>query len=151
MLALNIIIVLIPAVALYWFGLRPYLKESVTVIAMWRDGEPILVAFKEKLRGLKQRALTVGTAIFVTFITMWDYVAPYLTGVDMVQLLPQIPQWAWPIITAALLYLAQHFRDLAAKRAAQEEAEAADLAAMQMDVSAVVASEDERLNVAKGD
>jgi len=117
---LNFAVVALPAFLLYWFGLRPILKQTPRFRVFYDEEGRFLLALADKLQGIKQRVMTVVVAIVGTVLLMWDNVAPFLTGVDMGQILPQIPSWAWPLITAALLYLAQHFRDLADKRAQEE-------------------------------
>lgn len=126
---MNPVTILLPTliaatlVVAYAFGIRPILRQNPALSQFYETEEGWFAAVNAKLSGLKQRIATVliSTAGFIVLIH--DQLAPILqaVGVDPQELpkqfLPTVPAYVWPVLTVGVLWLIQHFRDLADKQA----------------------------------
>lgn len=113
---LNILITLIPAVAIYWFWLRPVLRQTDKFKNYYQEEGRFFSAVRSKFTGLKQRVTTIFIVISSVVVSVHDQIAPALTGVDVSSLTSAVPSWAWPLITIAIALILQYFRNLSEQR-----------------------------------
>lgn len=128
MLSLNIILALATLGLIYFFWLRPILKETPALKDLFGREETFFSALEAKFAGIKQRltGALIGGAVILT--QTYDTIIPQVTGIDTTPLLSHFPAWVtdfWPYITIAGILLMNYFRKLA------DKAHAAELEAVQ--------------------
>lgn len=103
----------------YVVGLRPILRQTPVFRDVYDVEAGYLFAISAKFSGVKQKLATLFVSLAGTIVLAHDEIAPFVTqaGVDPSQFLPKVPGWAWPVITIAVLWLLQYFRNLADKQA----------------------------------
>lgn len=103
----------------YIFAIRPTLRQNPALKDLYDAEEGYFSAINNKLGGIKQRLTTIGLSAASFLVLAHDQLAPLVTqvGVDPAQILPKVPAWAWPVLTMAILWTVQYFRELADKQA----------------------------------
>lgn len=124
---LNVLLfVLIVTAALvgYVAFVRPALKATPSLKYFYEEEESWLRAIRAKFVGLKQKIVTFLLSVAAVVVTAYDQLAPYFVdaGVDPGLLLPKVPPYVWPIVSVAILWTIQHFRNIADKNAAANAA-----------------------------
>lgn len=108
---------ILPTLAIvYWFWIRPILKQTPSLKAFYDAEAGWWAAFSGKFAGIKQKLAGSLIALACLVVELSDYVAPALGAVDTTPLTSHVPPWAWPIITIAAIKLLEYFRKLADKR-----------------------------------
>lgn len=108
---------ILPTVAIvYWFWIRPILKQTPSLKAFYDAEAGWWAAFSDKFAGIKQKIAGSLITLACVVVELWDHVAPALGAVDTTPLTSQIPSWAWPIIAIAATALLNYLRSLADKR-----------------------------------
>lgn len=113
-------------VAIYAFWIRPILQSRPAFRELYDKEESFFAAFREKLKGIKQKLSSAIVIIASAAVTGYDFVAPIISGVDMSSLTSKVPSWAWPLVLISVTALFQFLRNLADKR---HQAELADVTA----------------------
>lgn len=113
---LFLLLVVLPLVLIYVFALRPVLKETPRFKEFYKNERSFFLALKDKFAGIKQKVATVVIALAGTFVTMWDIIAPAVTGQDFGKIVTRVPPEAWPFIMMGMAILLQLFRHLAERR-----------------------------------
>lgn len=116
-------LIIFALVTAYVFGLRPILKQTPAFKELYATEATVFAALNAKFSGLRQKLLgfAISTATIIVFAH--DELTPLLTmaGVDPsvipAQILPKVPTWVWPLVTVAVLWLLQRFRNLADRQA----------------------------------
>lgn len=107
----------------YIFGLRPLLKQNPAFKQLYATEDTMINALSAKLGGLKQKIATLVISAAGFVVVAHDSITSLLSaaGIDPVaygsQILPKVPPMAWPLITIAVIWLIQHFRNLADNQA----------------------------------
>lgn len=113
---INTISILITAIVIYIFWIRPLLKQTPTFKSLYEENGSFWSAIRLKLQGLKQK-LTAAFLIFASLtVELYDHILPAMTGVDITPLTSKVPQWLWPIIAISGVALLNYFRSLSDKR-----------------------------------
>lgn len=108
---------ILPTVAIiYWFWIRPILKQTPTLKAFYEAEAGWWAAFSGKFAGIKQKIVGALISLACVIVTLWDFVAPALGAVDTTPLTSYVPAWLWPIISILAIKLLDYFRSLADKR-----------------------------------
>lgn len=103
----------------YFFGLRPILKATPAFADFYATEDSFFAALSGKFAGLKQKLTTLAVSSTASVVLLYDSVVPLLSslGIDVSQLpatlLPDVPQWVWPIAVIAVLWLINKFRKVA--------------------------------------
>jgi hypothetical protein len=99
----------------YFFGVRPLLKQTPGFKQLYASEDTVLNALSVKLGGVKQKITTIFLSAAGFIVVAHDEITPFITqvGVDPAQILPKVPTWVWPVASVAVLWLIQHFRNLA--------------------------------------
>lgn len=100
--------------AVYWIFVRPILRAQPSLATFWAQEDSFVAALKLKFAGAKQKLTTIAFLGAGVIVEAHDQLAPLASqaGVDVTQILPQIPAAAWPFITMGALALVQYFRTL---------------------------------------
>ena len=122
---LTFVLTFATIVAVYWFWIRPILKSRPELRELYQQEENLLVALREKLKGIKQKLSSVLVIAASAAVSGYDFFAPIVSGVDVSSLTAQVPSWAWPLVLISLTALFQFLRNLADKRHQSELLEAA--------------------------
>jgi len=103
----------------YFVGLRPILKQTPGFKDVYDAEAGWLYAVNAKFSGVKQKLVTLIISMGSVLVLAHDEIAPLVTqaGVDPSQFLPKMPGWVWPVLTIAILWLVQYFRNLADRQA----------------------------------
>lgn len=117
------VLIFFTGIVVYAFFIRPALRETPFFRDIYSAEEGYLTAINSKLTGVKQKLMTILLSAASFIVLAHDELAPLVTqaGVDPSLILPKVPAWAWPLITMAILYFIQRFRN-AADRAARANA-----------------------------
>lgn len=109
------VLIVFTAVVAYVVGIRPALRQNPKFKDLYDAEEGYFSAISTKLGGVKQKLTTIAISAASFIVLAHDEISPLITqaGVDPSQFLPKVPAWAWPLITIAVLWLVQHFRNLA--------------------------------------
>jgi hypothetical protein len=116
-------LVIFTGIVAYVFWVRPILKQSPTFTRLYATEDTLLSAISAKLSGLKQKLTTIFVSVVGIAVVGHDSLTPLLAaaGIDPLaystQLLPKVPPLAWPMITLAVIWLIQYFRNIADKQA----------------------------------
>jgi hypothetical protein len=107
-------------VYLYW--IRPLLLKNAKFSALVNSWEgSYFSAFSAKFAGIKQKLTAALVYLAGMVVMMHDWIAPYVTGVDVTPIIGEIqakmPSWGWPVLLVAITALLDYFRSLADKRA----------------------------------
>lgn len=115
---LPVLIVFTGGIA-YWFGIRPVLKRNPVFSTMFDAETSVKTRLHAKFSGVKQVITTIIVSAGGFVVVAHDELAPLITqaGVDPSQFLPKVPTWVWPMITMAILWLVQYFRNTADRQA----------------------------------
>lgn len=121
---------ILPTLAIiYWFWIRPILKQTPSLKAFYDAEAGWWAAFSDKFAGIKQKIVGTLIAVACVVVQLYDFVAPALGAVDTTPLTSYVPSWAWPLIGIAGVVLLNYMRSLADKRnAAETEARLAAVA-----------------------
>jgi hypothetical protein len=113
------VLLVFTGVVAYVFGIRPILQQTPVFRDVYEAEAGWFLAISTKFSGVKQRLVTVGLSAASFIVLAHDEISPLVTqaGVDPSQFLPKVPTWAWPLITMAVLWLVQYFRNLADRQA----------------------------------
>lgn len=103
-------------VATYVFWVRPLLRTRPTFKEFYDNEEGFFASIALKFAGLKQKLLTAVIVAVSAFVTAYDTVAPFLSGVQVQNLTDKIPQGWWPVILGMSALVLLWFRKLAEKR-----------------------------------
>lgn len=115
-LAINTAAILITALVIYIFWIRPVLKQTPEFKTLYEESGKFWTALRLKLQGVKQK-LTAALLVFAsTCVELYDHVLPALTGIDITPLTSQVPQWVWPVVAICSVFLLNYFRTLSDKR-----------------------------------
>lgn len=106
----------ITGVVTYVAWVRPLLKKVPSFRDFYVEEGNIFTALRLKFAGLKQKVTTAFIIAAGTAVTMYDYLAPYLYGVDFGHVTNKVPSWAWPIILMIITGLLGWFRKLSGDR-----------------------------------
>jgi hypothetical protein len=107
----------------YVVGIRPVLRQNPAFKELYAAEDGFLAALASKFSGIKQKLATVFASLVGLLVVCHDAVSELLTqaGLDPqtlgTQILPKVPAYVWPLATMALLWLIQHFRNIADKQA----------------------------------
>lgn len=120
MIALFWLINLAALIVVYILWIRPILRKTPALEALFIREDTYFGALRAKFAGIKQR-LTAGMLYFSgVVVTVHDYVAPKMTGVDVTPFFPKIvaaiPPSSWPLILIGFTAILDYFRYLADKR-----------------------------------
>ena len=121
---LTFVLIFATVVAVYCFWIRPILKSRPELRELYQQEESFLVAFREKLKGIKQKLSSVLVIAASAAVSGYDFLTPIVGGVDVSSLAAQVPSWAWPLLLISLTALFQFLRNLADKRHEAELLEA---------------------------
>lgn len=107
-------------VLVYVMWIRPILLKTPTIGALLKRETSYFCALSLKFAGIKQRLTAAVIYLAGIVVTMHDYAAPYLTGVDTTPFFPKVvaavPAQYWPLIMVALTALLDYFRYLSDRR-----------------------------------
>ena len=104
------------ALAIYWFWIGPILKSRPAVRDIFATEQNFFAAFKEKLKGIKQKLSSVIVICASGAVTAYDFFNPIISGVDVTPLTAQLPSWAWPLVLISTTALFQFLRNHADAR-----------------------------------
>lgn len=123
-LSLNILLALLTVALVYFFWVRPILKETPALKNFYTEEATFFSAVDGKFSGIKQRltgALLGGSVIIVE---MYDTVIPQITGIDVTPITSHFPSWSLPLLSIGGIMAINYFRKLADKAHATELATA---------------------------
>jgi hypothetical protein len=107
----------------YIFGLRPILKQTPAFADFYATEDSFFAAFSGKFSGLKQKLTTLLLSSAASVVLLYDSAVAALSsfGFDVTQLpatlLPDVPQWVWPVAFMSVLWLINKFRAIADQNA----------------------------------
>ncbi|MDB5555441.1 MAG: hypothetical protein JWL86_5425 [Rhizobium sp.] len=124
---LLIVLIVLTAIAIYAFWIRPILRLKPSFAAYYAEEESFWAAVCLKFGGLKQKLTTAFITAMGVIVSLYDFLAPLVaqSGADVRTLTSRVPPQMWPFIGIALVALMQYFRNLADKKAALEAADQA--------------------------
>lgn len=119
------VLIVFTGIVAYLFFIRPALRTTPFFRDLYDAEAGFWATINIKLTGVKQKLTTIALSAMSFIVLMHDQLAPLVTqaGIDPSQILPKVPSWAWPLIIMGVLWLVQHFRNVADK-AARANAEA---------------------------
>lgn len=103
----------------YFFGLRPILKATPAFAEFYATEDSFFAALSGKFAGLKQKLTTLVLSSAASVVFLYDSAVSLLSqfGFDVTQLpatlLPDVPQWVWPVVALSVLWLINKFRAIA--------------------------------------
>lgn len=115
---LRALLIIVPLASVYWFWLRPLLKQRPGLRELYAQEADIFRALRFKLAGLKQKLTGALLIAAAAAVECHDQLAPLVAGVDFTPITSRVPAEAWPVVVAGSVLLLNWFRKLADKRAA---------------------------------
>ena len=103
-------------IAVYWFWIRPILQSRPAFHDLYRKEANVFAAVREKFAGIKQKLSTALVISASAAVSVYDFFAPIVGGVDVSSLASQVPTWAWPLVLIGTTALFQFLRNLADQR-----------------------------------
>lgn len=107
----------------YVFGVRPILKQTPAFADFYATEDSFFAAFSGKFSGLKQKLTTLFLSSAASVVLLYDSAVSALSafGFDVSQLpatlLPNVPQWVWPVAFLGVMWLINKFRAIADEHA----------------------------------
>ena len=114
------ILSLTPVLAIFWFWIEPILKSRPTLRDIYAEENTLLVALKEKLKGIKQKLSTAVVICASGAVTAYDFFNPIISGVDVTPLTSHVPSWAWPQVLISTTAMYQFLRNVSDVRINEE-------------------------------
>ena len=119
------VLVFATLLAIYAFWIRPILQSRPAFRELYGREENFFAAFREKLKGIKQKLSSAIVIAASAAVTGYDFFTPIVSGIDVSSLTSRVPSWAWPLVLILLTALFQFLRNLADHRHNVELVEAA--------------------------
>lgn len=113
------VLIAFTALVVYVVGVRPMLRNTPLFKDVYDKEAGFLYSVNQKFGGVKQKITTIVLSAMGFIVLAHDQIAPLVTqaGVDPAQFLPSVPAYVWPLLTMAVLWLVQFFRNQADKAA----------------------------------
>ena len=90
---LTFVLVTATLVAVYWFWIRPILKSRPALHEFYEREESLFAAFREKLKGIKQKLSSAIVIIASAAISAYDFLTPIVSGVDVSSIATNNPRF----------------------------------------------------------
>ncbi|MGJ4927142.1 hypothetical protein ACQR1I_03975 [Bradyrhizobium sp. HKCCYLS2038] len=109
-------LIAVAVITVCWFWIRPILRSRPALHELYRKEESLFAGVREKFAGIKQKLSTAVVISVSAAVSVYDFLGPVVSGVDVSPLAAQVPSWAWPLALIATTALFQFLRNLADHR-----------------------------------
>lgn len=99
----------------YWMWIRPELRKRPQFADFYARTDSMWKAFWSKLNTIKTKLSAKLLMIGGGLVTIHDFLAPLIPGIDWTPLTAEVPAWVWPIASFALGALFLWLRNLTAQ------------------------------------
>jgi hypothetical protein len=104
----------------YWVWIHPLLRARPAFADFYARTDSIWAAFWLKINSIKTKLSAVLLMIASGLVSLHDFVAPIMLGIDWSPITSDVPSWVWPIGSFALGALFLWLRNLTAKTQEKE-------------------------------